>query len=40
MAQKLAEKWGQPVVVDNRAGAGGNIGMDAVAKVHPTATRC
>ncbi|AEG91082.1 Bug family tripartite tricarboxylate transporter substrate binding protein [Ramlibacter tataouinensis] len=32
VAQKLGEKWGQPVVVDNRAGAGGNIGMDAVAK--------
>jgi tripartite-type tricarboxylate transporter receptor subunit TctC len=32
MAQKLSEKWGQPVVVENRAGAGGNIGMDLVAK--------
>ncbi len=32
VAQKLSEKWGQPVVVDNRAGAGGNIGMDLVAK--------
>jgi tripartite-type tricarboxylate transporter receptor subunit TctC len=35
VAQKLTEKWGQPVVVDNRAGAGGNIGMDAVAKAAP-----
>jgi tripartite-type tricarboxylate transporter receptor subunit TctC len=35
MAQKLSEKWGQPVVVDNRAGAGGNIGMDIVAKAAP-----
>ncbi len=32
VGQKLSEKWGQPVVIDNRAGAGGNIGMDAVAK--------
>ena len=30
--QKLSEKWGQPVVIENRSGAGGNIGMDAVAK--------
>jgi tripartite-type tricarboxylate transporter receptor subunit TctC len=28
---KLSEKWGQPVVVENRAGAGGNVGMEAVA---------
>jgi tripartite-type tricarboxylate transporter receptor subunit TctC len=32
VGQKLAEAWGQPVVVDNRPGAGGNIGMDIVAK--------
>ena len=35
VAQKLSEKWGQAVVVDNRAGAGGNIGMEAVAKAPP-----
>jgi len=32
VGQKLSEKWGQPVVIENRAGAGGNIGMDVVAK--------
>jgi len=32
VGQKLSEKWGQPVLVENRPGAGGNIGMDAVAK--------
>ena len=32
IGQKLSEKWGQGVVVENRPGAGGNIGMDAVAK--------
>ncbi len=32
LAQKLSEQLGQQVVIDNRPGAGGNIGMDAVAK--------
>ncbi len=35
LAQKLTEEWGQSVVVENRAGAGGNIGADAVAKSSP-----
>jgi tripartite-type tricarboxylate transporter receptor subunit TctC len=35
LAQKLTEEWGQSVVVENRAGAGGNIGGDAVAKSAP-----
>lgn len=34
-AQKYNEGWGQAVVVDNRPGAGGNIGADAVAKSAP-----
>lgn len=32
LAQKLQEAWGQSVIVENKPGAGGNIGADAVAK--------
>jgi tripartite-type tricarboxylate transporter receptor subunit TctC len=35
IAQKLSESWGQQVVVDNRPGANGIIGMEAVAKSKP-----
>lgn len=35
IAQKLSETWGQQVVVDNRPGANGIIGMEAVAKSKP-----
>jgi len=35
LAQNLTEAWGQSVVVENRAGAGGNIGADLVAKAPP-----
>jgi tripartite-type tricarboxylate transporter receptor subunit TctC len=31
-AQKVSEQWGQPIVPENRAGAGGMIGTDLVAK--------
>jgi tripartite-type tricarboxylate transporter receptor subunit TctC len=31
----LSKKWGQPVVVENRTGAAGNIGAEAVAKAEP-----
>src|ERR1017187_4078572 len=32
IAQKLGEAWKQPVIVENRPGANGTIGADAVAK--------
>ena len=32
LAEKFSAAWGQPVVVENRAGGGGNIGADIVAK--------
>jgi tripartite-type tricarboxylate transporter receptor subunit TctC len=35
LGQKLSEQMGQPVVTDNRAGAGGNLGIGATAKALP-----
>ena len=35
LGDKLKNRWKQPVVVDNKAGAGGMLGMDAVAKAAP-----
>jgi len=35
ISQRLSEKWGQPVVVENRPGAGTTLGADAVAKSAP-----
>jgi tripartite-type tricarboxylate transporter receptor subunit TctC len=35
LGKKLSEGWGQPVVADNRPGAGGNIGAEAVARSAP-----
>ncbi|MBS4045722.1 MAG: tripartite tricarboxylate transporter substrate binding protein, partial [Alphaproteobacteria bacterium] len=35
IAEELKVKFGQPFLIDNRAGAGGNIGIDAVAKSAP-----
>ena len=35
IAARLTESWGQPVIVENRAGGGGNIGADVIAKAPP-----
>ncbi len=35
LAQKLSELWGQPVIVENKAGAAGSIGMDYAAHQPP-----
>ena len=35
LGQKLTETWGQQVIVDNRVGAGGNIGMGIAAQAAP-----
>lgn len=35
LAERLSKTWGRPVIVDNRAGAGGALGVDLVAKAKP-----
>ncbi len=35
IGQKLGEAWKQPVIIDNRPGAGGNLGIEAVARSAP-----
>jgi len=35
VAQRLAQLWGQPVVVDNRPGAAGNVGLELTARAKP-----
>lgn len=35
LGQKLSERWGQPVVIENRAGANGTIGLSAVVNAKP-----
>lgn len=35
VAEKLSAKWGQPVIVENRAGAAGNIGAEVVFRAPP-----
>lgn len=35
LAERLGEYWGQPVIIENRGGAGGNIGAEAAARSAP-----
>src|SRR5215510_12049639 len=35
VAEWLSRKWGQPVVIENRPGAGGNIGAELAYKAEP-----
>lgn len=35
VGQKLSEQWNQPVIVDNRPGAGGNLGAELAARAAP-----
>ncbi|WP_427912629.1 Bug family tripartite tricarboxylate transporter substrate binding protein [Ramlibacter sp. MMS24-I3-19] len=35
LAEQLGKKWGQPVVIENKGGAAGQIGADIVAKARP-----
>ncbi len=35
LADKLRQRWGQPVVIENHAGAGGNLGAELVAAAEP-----
>ena len=35
LAQRLSLMWGQPVLIDNKGGAGGNVGLDMVSRAKP-----
>ena len=35
LAQRLSQLWGQSVVIDNKGGAGGNLGLDVVSRAKP-----
>lgn len=39
VAEAMSRELGQPVVIENKAGAGGGIGMSQVQRPNPTATR-
>ena len=35
LSEKLTTRWGQPITIENRSGAGGNVGTEAVAVAAP-----
>ena len=35
LGEKLQQRWGQPVVIENRGGGGGNVGAAVVARAAP-----
>src|SRR5215469_9853167 len=35
LGEKLSQRWGQPVIIENRSGAGGNVGAAAVSRAAP-----
>src|SRR5437879_13922766 len=37
-ADKLQAKWGQPIIIEQKTGAGGNIGADLAAQAEPDGT--
>jgi tripartite-type tricarboxylate transporter receptor subunit TctC len=39
IATKLAQKWGQAVIVENKPGAAGQVGADYVSRAKPDADR-
>ncbi len=39
MTDRMAQRWGQLVVIENISGGGGNIGVDRFARLRPMATR-
>jgi tripartite-type tricarboxylate transporter receptor subunit TctC len=40
LAARLSEIWGQQVVIENKPGAGGNIGAEAAARSEPDGSTC